>query len=552
MEVGGLSARVRTAARRTVPALRRWVAATRRSRLARCAAVAGTSVAGAVLGLALGAQVQTPVGPADVTLSARPALTGETVLNVAPLGKLSFDTHSSPLRVEATIEEIRMAAAEDFLEDPTAMDRLAGSVVEEVRDGAVALLARALGMAALGGGVVALLVFRDLRRAAWSTLGGAGCVVVVSAGAAVSFNPASVSEPRYTGLLVGAPQAFGDTIEVVDRIEEYQRQLAGLVVNVSQLYEAASALPDYVDEGESETIRALHVSDLHLNPAAWSVIRSLTNQFNVDLVLDSGDLTERGSAAEDIFADEISTLDVPYVWVRGNHDSMGTQRAVEAQENAIVLDGDTEEVAGLRVFGMGDPRFAPDQTQQVTEQDVRDLGAEHAAEVHDAAVAADEGDGNDGEQEDTQEENGDAEVEGVDRTGLDVVLVHDQIQAEAFSGLTPLVLAGSEHRRSDHLDPAGTQYLVQGSTGGAGLRGLEPRAGSPTPLQASVLYFDVDTGRLQARDDVDLGGLGLTSAQIERHVAQEPDRELTLPSQRPSPDGPTMEDGRNPGDDEEE
>lgn len=501
-------ARARAMWHHTAAVLGRATAAVRRSRTGRLGAVLAASLAGAVLGMSLGAQVVTPVGPAEVTLSARPALTGETVLNVAPLGKLSFDTHSSPLRVEATIDEIRLSAAEDFLDDPTAIDRFADSIIEEVRDGAIHLLTRSVGMAALGGGAVALLLWRDLRHTAWSTLAAATSVLVVSGGAAATFNPASVAEPRYTGLLAGAPQAVGDATEVVDRFEEYQRQLAGLVMNMSQLYEATAGMPDRVDEEEDEeTVRVLHVADLHLNPAAWSVIGSLSDQFNVDVVLDSGDLTERGSAAEDIYADDIATLDVPYVWVRGNHDSMGTQRAVEAQDNAVVLDGDIEEVAGLHILGMGDPRFAPDQTQDVTEQDVRELGAERAAEFQD-------------DEEEAQ---------------LDVVLVHDRIQAEAFSGLTPLVLAGSEHRRSDNLDQAGTQYLVQGSTGGAGLRGLEPQTGAPTPLHASVLYFDANTGRLQARDDVDLGGLGLTSAQIERHVTQDPDRDIPPDPESPSP-----------------
>jgi hypothetical protein len=39
-------------------------------------------------------------------------------------------------------------------------------------------------------------------------------------------------------------------------------------------------------------------------------------------------------------------------------------------------------------------------------------------------------------------------------------------------------------------------------------------------VQCSVLYFDRDTRTLQAWDNITLGGLGLTSAEIERKVVE--------------------------------
>ena len=50
-----------------------------------------------------------------------------------------------------------------------------------------------------------------------------------------------------------------------------------------------------------------------------------------------------------------------------------------------------------------------------------------------------------------------------------------------------------------------TRLLVEGSTGGAGLRGLEKE--KATPLTLSVLYFD-ETHALKAYDDIQLGGTG--------------------------------------------
>jgi hypothetical protein len=117
---------------------------------------------------------------------------------------------------------------------------------------------------------------------------------------------------------------------------------------------------------------------------------------------------------------------------------------------------------------------------------------------------------------------------------VDVVLVHDARIAADVGGEVPLVLAGHTHEPSDERieppeedegsddtettdePPPDTRLLVEGSTGGAGLRGLQ--GDEPKPLQASVLYFDPDTRELLAYDRVSVKGLGGTGATIDRHI----------------------------------
>jgi hypothetical protein len=468
-----------------------------RGRAVRWVLVVVVGIAGTGLGLQLGGQVTTPIGPADVDLSVRPTLQGETVVDVAPLGRLSFDTHTGPLRIEAGIAEIRLAAAQEAFQDPESIYRMAASVAADVEAGVTKLVIRALVAGGLGAVLLAMVVFRDWRRAAVGGLSGVLALAAAGGGIAWSFNPQSVAEPRYTGMLVGAPQAVGNAADAVYRFEEYREQLARLVGNVATLYEAASTLPLY--EADDTTIRVLHVSDLRLNPAAWNVIESLSEQFQVDLVVDSGGLTEQGSAAEDVFADEISRLDVPYVWVRARPDSFGTQEAVEAQDNAVVLDDAAAEVEGLRIYGASDPRLTPGpEDGSRTEAQLR------AAGLRQAEALADEDE------------------------PVDLVVVHDSEQAEAFDGQVPLVLSSGAFQRQVSTGEEGTLFIAQGSAGGAGLQGLqvEDENGEPTPYQASVLYFDAETAELQARDDITLGGLGSGSAQIERTVEQGQDTGL--------------------------
>ncbi len=87
--------------------------------------------------------------------------------------------------------------------------------------------------------------------------------------------------------------------------------------------------------------------------------------------------------------------------------------------------------------------------------------------------------------------------------------------AAAAGELTPLVLAGHTHEpRQSRL--GGATLLVEGSTGGAGLRGLQGE--EPEPLTCSVLYFNPTTRGLVAYDRITVEGLGQTGVRIERYT----------------------------------
>ncbi|MDL4815247.1 metallophosphoesterase family protein [Actinomadura opuntiae] len=480
-----LAARLRTLAARAARAAR--------SRWARVVLTVVIGLAGGYVGLLVGGRTVTPVGPANVQLVLHPSLHGGTTLELPPLGAVRLDTHAGPVSVEAHLTDVRPDQVQRLIEDDSALDRLTDKIADQIRHGVTVLLIRAAVLALVFAFVAALVLFRSWRRALAALGSSAADVLALALLAWTTFDPQSAAEPRYTGLLANAPQVVGNAESVFTRFSHYRAQLARLVGNASKLYAATSSLPTY--EPDPSTIRVLHVSDIHLNPTAWNVIKSVSAQFRADLVIDTGDLMDHGSKPEDRFAGSISDLTIPYVYIRGNHDSKSTQKAVARQKNAIVLDDRTREVQGLRVYGVGDPRFTPDKS---TRDDL--VGSDQVRA--EGGVLADR----------------------LRRTGTtpDIVLTHDPAEGEAFSGLTPLVLSGHLHARQTRLLPTGTRLFVQGSTGGAGLRGLEHE--QPTPIELSVLYFNRASHRLQGWDDLQLGGLGLTSAKIERHLEPDPDR----------------------------
>jgi predicted MPP superfamily phosphohydrolase len=467
--------------------------------------IAVVALLGCWLGVLVGGSVDVPVGPVETRMSISPSFTGDSVVSVPPLGRLSLDSHEGPLRLDAQVTRINTADARRIFADPASVSGLPEQVAADVRSGVIRLAVRAGIASVVGGLLLGALVFRRRLRRVFLTGALAGAVMLASGGiAAATFDPKSVNEPTYDGLLAIAPTVVGDARSIVSDFKKYEQQLAKLVTNVSRLYDVTSTLPAYT--ADPSTIRMLHVSDLHLNPAGWEVIRSVAKQFEVDLIVDSGDITDHGSGPEDRYLDAIGTLGVPYVFVRGNHDSVGTESAVAAQPNAVVLNHTVQEVAGLRLLGAPDPRFTPDKDTRGKKPPptIKQVGDQLAATARAQPATA----------------------------SIDAVVVHDPDMGLPVDGAVPLILAGHRHKRDVHRLDGGTLMFDQGSTGAGSLRGLEGE--KPTPVQLSVLYFDRDTRTLQAWDDITLGGLGLVSAEIERHVAEPPPEGQPSPTQSPT------------------
>lgn len=464
--------------------------------IARALGLAAVALTGMILALLIAAPTSVDVGPFRSTFAVTPSWVGDTEVLLPPLGSLKLDTHEGPAHLNVRLDGLDRARTEALITDPAGISLASRTAVDDVRSGVNRLAVRATAVGILGAMFAVALVYRRMRQVAWA--GGLALAVLASSFgvAALTFNPRALKEPRYDGLLANAPAIVGDAQRLADRYDEYAAQLERMVANVSNLYNTVSGLPVYTP-GDN-TIRVLHVSDLHLNPAAWSVIRSAVEQFHIDVVVDTGDINDWGSEVEANFVASIALLGVPYIYVRGNHDSALTQAAVAAQPNAIVLDDQVQTVAGLTFAGIGDPRFTPDKT-------VNPHGTGESHETVDSVVQAGK----------TL-----AETIAESPNAVDIALVHDPRSAGPVAGLTPLALAGHAHARSvSMLGQTRTRLMVQGSTGGAGLRGLEGE--TPRPLEMSILYFD-PARELLAYDDITVGGTGLAEVTLRRHLIENP------------------------------
>lgn len=460
---------------------------------ARALGMVSVVLLGAWLGLLIVGSVRTPVGPVDTNMTLRPSFSGGTKINVAPLGALELRSHVAPIRLDVDVDRLDPARSTALVEHPERISGLQDEIVRDISRGTVDLAVRSCVAVVAGATALGLAVYRRPRPAL--AAGGLALALLTAAGATAfaTWNPKSVLEPKFSGLLAGAPSVVGNARSIVTEFDVYQQELARLVTNVTKLYEATSTLPAY--QPDPATMRVLHVSDIHLNPAAWHIVGSLVKQYDIDVIIDSGDTMDHGSTAENAFLDPIPDLGAPYVWVRGNHDSQATQAYLSKLKNVHVLDnGRAVTVAGLRVAGTGDPQFTPDRTVKAQGDPAeRMAGLRLASALRDQEAAG---------------------------TPVDVAVAHNPVAARETDGAVPLVLAGHVHHRVNEVLKFGTRLKIEGSTGGGGLRALQNK--EPEKVRTSVLYLDRSTKRLQAWDEITLGGLGLTTAEVSRHLPTPP------------------------------
>ncbi len=458
-------------------------------------AVVAVAFAGMLLGLQVGGRVDAQIGPFDVQLAAQPTLTGDSQVQIPPLGAITLDSHDGPLRLTARLDRLDEEKTRALLSDPRGIAQASDDAVADVEGAVLDLALRSALAALLGAALLGLVVFRSLRR----TVAAAGLALAVLAGtgvaAAATWNPDSIREPQYEGLLTNVPAVVGDAREIYARYGEYRGELIRILTNMSRVYTNLSTLPTY--QPDPSTIRVLHVTDLHLNPTSYPVIKTIADQFQVRMVVDTGDLTDWGSTQENQYAQGIGTLDVPYVFVRGNHDSAVTAAAVRRNRNAIVLEDEVQVIGGLTVAGIGSPRFTPDKSEgdtAVDEESARVAGTRLATTVLD--------------------------YNKTHVLRVNLMLVHEPVAAEELADSGPLVLAGHTHQRTVRQLDADTTLRVEGSTGARGLSGLGEE--NPTALQMSVLYFSPQ-GALQAYDEITVSGAGQSKIELKRTIVKPPD-----------------------------
>lgn len=438
-------------------------------------------VAGAWLALLMAGRYEYPLGPFRVEFFGRPG-PSSTELSLPPFGRLEADTHWAPLKLSATLQEVAAAELGDIVQHK-GVDGLALEVEEEAR-GALAWYAwRSIGIVLLGAAGAGLLIYRTRWRPAVAGIAAAGILFGAMTGTSwLTFRPDAFLSPTFSGSLALAPRLVGPIREATGRIEDFRVELERLVGGAVAAYTTIATRPATT----GAEIVVLHISDIHLSPLGMDFAQRLASSFEVDMVLDTGDLTSFGSPLEQGITSRIGEFGVPYVFVRGNHDSALTVNEVLAQPNAVVLRHEMREVAGLRIYGAPHPLFTPTLPRDYDDN-----------EIEETVLAV-----------------GEVVAEQVEELEPDLLAVHDERMAQASLGLVPVVTSGHFHQTTAR-EVEGTIMLQVGSTGAGGVDTFA--APQAIPLSAELLYFEADPVELVAWDTVELDPI-TQDLTVRRHL----------------------------------
>ncbi|MCA1781502.1 MAG: DUF998 domain-containing protein [Dermatophilaceae bacterium] len=249
-----------------------------------------------------------------------------------------------------------------------------GELAGAVRSAAVQLGVRVLVGALLTATLllVAYVLVRHRRPRRWlfvSTLTGA---LVATLWTAVSMVATYRVDRQPTFATTGVLTAVQTNLDILDDVEARSAQVAPYLRNLVVL---SGALQEkYTDQAPDREValRVLLVSDMH-GANYYPLMRSIVEEAQIDVVVDTGDIVNFGSPAEldaSGLRDGIASLGVPYLFVRGNHDARseldyGVVDAIASVPNGYVLQPAPDRYAeldlgGLRIAGFNDPRYFGD------------------------------------------------------------------------------------------------------------------------------------------------------------------------------------------------
>lgn len=410
----------------------------------------------------------------------------ETRILLPPVGQIGASTHWLPIRLSLELKSVDLGLLKTLVFSPAVNSDL---VLEKMQARALKiLLFFALKLVGLGtaGSVFSLYLSgtRAPKRLIRGGLSGALIVFFLIGLLYGTYDQKGFERLDYEGMIEAAPWVLNLAWEAFSQVEELGERVQVLASSLYSLLQKVENLgPLGLVQAE---VLVLHVSDIHNNPVAYNFAKQVVDSFPVDFIMDTGDITDWGTALEVEILSRIAELRIPYLFVTGNHDSPEVLRRLSTIENAVLITPEEQTIRGLRIAGTGDPVAG---TYLATPASLAELEI-YAQELNTTW----------------------SQVE--DRP--DIFMVHNHRVAEALNpGLFTVVAYGHTHlwglQERDN-----TIYSNAGTTGAAGIRGFQGR--EPLPYSLSLLYFGRDEEqnlRLQAVDGIHVTGLG-TSFSLNR------------------------------------
>lgn len=449
-------------------------------------------------------RAEAKLGPGTFSVSISPTLRGNTTLAVPPIGSLSARTHDAPVRLDFELREV------DFLDaiDPDNEPGIEG-IEAEVRDdlpGALTHLVLVLALTSVAIGLGAAVLFpgdRSIKRTAVAAMVAPVLVAALVAPAARGYDVEQFERsPELKGPLGSAEMLFAKVGSLNTRFGTVSSRTEVLAAKITDLYSAATT--DKISRSDGE-VSILHVSDLHLNSVGLSLAKDLADRFEVDAVIDTGDITSFGFEPEAGFVRILEDFSMPYYVIAGNHDSHSVRRQLRRSDAVTYIDGRTVDVGDVKILGISDPTVTA--LRKIPQNRI-----------------------------DTTYRNQFESTERlVERTDPDLVMVHNPVQLRPILGKVPAAAAGHLHETKLEVIE-GTVVAIVGSSGATGLGDLLVE--EDEPYRFEILRF-LDR-RLVAVDEISLNGAS-GDFTLRRRLLDTDEQDTTDELPDPVVDEPSLE-----------
>ncbi len=370
---------------------------------------------------------------------------GRTIVHLPPLGRIKAPTHNSPLDLHFTLKNIHLEKIADMHDDKSALlSRLPLAMTNEIKTNMLKYFAFLLILSfCLGTGSAFLWCRHRVNKKEALSLGivNVSVLSLLFLLTAFTYDAESFSRAEYEGMVEATPLVLQVLEQGHKLVEDLGEQFGDVVKGVTFLQQEIEASTGSSGE-EGKTLSLLHVSDIHNNPAAFQLIRRVLDHYEVDLIVDTGDLVDFGTTLElNLLVEALESLSVPYIFVPGNHESPTVVGQLKSVRNVTVLEEGILQKKGLRIAAIADPS-ASYHTSVVADEEMLEASAKKLMDIVD---------------------NG---------KGVDVVAAHNPALFRFLRNNGNLLLGGHMHRSSVSM---GDNYIEinAGSSGASGIRGLQ-------------------------------------------------------------------------------
>lgn len=427
-----------------------------------------TGFIGALLGIWIFGTSTVNIEGMTIKTTLAPSRSGITEIHLPPFGVIEAKTHKGPVKLSMTLEQIETDSLKTHLNQAPNSKEFMQRLRQRAEESVWVIALRQIFIAMIAAFCFILFIWRpgwkqSLLQALLCTF----LTVIFLWGSFHSFDARAFNEPEYKGVISMAPSVMEFANKSLTDLELIKENTEKVVANLGELFASADHLMVMADpEGQEQAVKILLVSDLHSNPVGVKFMKGLADTFQVDFIINAGDLTDLGSMQEASLLDEMKSITVPQLLVAGNHDNPQILNMVADMENAHILNGQTVSIKEITVLGFADPLASGQEVEY-----------ENSAKKKQALEEA------------KKQISAEIEKQGPP----DILVVHNYNLARSLISQTPLLVAGHDHRL--RIEQKKDSILINpGTTGAAGLRGFYSEEGKA--YSAVIIYLTPNSGLL--------------------------------------------------------